>query len=184
MLSLRIDKNFGIYECGSDFLLLKRLNALIIKPDPPNTIGIVLDVDTSDITRRWQQIQQKIKTHGYKFPKHPLTNGTILQKKEGYPLIGIWLMPNNKKKGMLEDFLIDMVDKEALQSAEECILKAKEKGFTKFKSGHYSKALLHTWLSWQNEPGKPLGQAITADILQPGTELAKTFINWLKKLFQ
>ena len=40
-----IPGTFGIYECGSDISLLKRLNALILQPDPPETIGIVIDAD-------------------------------------------------------------------------------------------------------------------------------------------
>ena len=93
-------------------------------------------------------------------------------------------MPDNKKAGMLEDFLMEMANKEALQIAENCIINAKEKGMTTYKQGHHSKALIHTWLSWQDEPGRPLGQAITANVLKPETKLAKAFINWLKKLFK
>jgi hypothetical protein len=29
------------------------------------------------------------------------------------------------------------------------------------------KAIIHTWLAWQKEPGKPLGTAITARFLDP-----------------
>jgi hypothetical protein len=179
----KLAETFGIHECGSDISLLKRLNALILQPDSPEIIGIVLDADSPDIMRRWQQIQQKIKTHKYTFPKSPPPGGTILQGNEGRPTIGIWLMPDNKKSGMLEDFLMEMANKEALQIAENCITNAKEKGMTTYKQGHHSKALIHTWLSWQDEPGRPLGQAITANVLKPETKLAKSFINWLKKLF-
>jgi hypothetical protein len=178
-----IPETFGIYECGNDISLLKRLNALILQPDPPETIGIVLDADYPDILNRWQQIQQKIKSHGYMFPKSPLPKGTILQKTEDKPSIGIWVMPDNQKTGKLEDFLMEMVNKAPLQAAEECVSRAKAKGLTTYKPVHHSKAVIHTWLSWQDEPGKPLGQAITANLLKPETDLAQVFINWLKKLF-
>lgn len=85
--------------------------------------------------------------------------------------------------GMMEDFLMEMVDERALQSAENCIAGAREKGIATYKPAHHSKALIHTWLSWQDEPGKPLGQAITRQVLKPETEVASIFIDWLKQLF-
>jgi hypothetical protein len=93
-------------------------------------------------------------------------------------------MPDNKRSGMLEDFLAEMADKAAIQAAGECVARAREKGYSTYNDAHYSKAVIHTWLSWQDEPGKPLGQAITARALQPETILAKVFITWLKKLFK
>jgi len=36
-----------------------------------------------------------------------------------------------------------------------------------FIPNHKSKAVIHTYLAWQNEPGMPLGQAITARALNP-----------------
>lgn len=179
----KVPETFGIYECGSDMSLLRRLNASIIQPDPPETIGIVLDADEPGTMTRWQQIRGKIKAHGYKLPKRPVHAGTILKDNEEGPVIGIWLMPDNQRSGMLEDFLMDMVDKNALQAAENCIENAKKKGAATYKPVHHSKAVIHTWLSWQDEPGRPLGQAITRRVLQPETEVAKMFIDWLKQLF-
>ncbi|MEY2978944.1 MAG: hypothetical protein RLZZ435_3083, partial [Cyanobacteriota bacterium] len=37
-----VPETFGIYQCGSDTGVLKRLNALIIRPNP---IGVILDAD-------------------------------------------------------------------------------------------------------------------------------------------
>jgi hypothetical protein len=178
-----IPETFGIYECGSDISLLKRLNALVIQPDAPETIGIVMDADSPGIKARWLQIQRKIREHGYVFPPYPDTGGTILRKSEELPTIGIWLMPDNKHDGMLEDFLMGMVARDALQAASHCIARAKENGMTTYKPVHHSKAVLHTWLSWQDHPGRPLGQAITANVLKPGADLAGVFIRWLEQLF-
>jgi len=44
----RVPETFGIFSCGSDQRILKRLNALISQPDPPVTIGVVLDADRPD----------------------------------------------------------------------------------------------------------------------------------------
>lgn len=176
---------FGIYECGSDVSLLKRLNALILQPDPPEVIGVVLDADYPGIDRRWQQVRQKLKPHPYVFPKTPSPDGTMLENsKEGLPLIGIWFMPDNRRTGMLEDFLLEMVGETDLKMAENCVDNAREKGAATYKDVHHSKALIHTWLSWQDEPGRPLGQAITANVLKPGSPSAKEFADWLRRLFK
>ncbi len=60
---------------------------------------------------------------------------------------------------------------------------ARQKGVTTFKEGRHSKALIHTYLAWQEEPGKPLGQAVTSHALRPQTEIARIFVNWLNRLF-
>jgi hypothetical protein len=180
----QVPETFGIYRCDNDENVLKRLNALIIKPDPPETIGIVLDADQRGVMNRWQQFRKKIHGHGYSFPGQPDPGGTILKGMERKSGIGIWLMPNNKETGMLEDFLIPMVAGEAVKAAENCVDKARAKGVATYKKNHRSKAVIHTYLAWQDEPGRPLGQAVTANVLQPETELAKKFVNWLQKLFK
>ena len=38
-------------------------------------------------------------------------------------------------------------------------------------------------VAWQDEPGKPIGQAITARILNPDAEEAKAFIGWRERVF-
>lgn len=167
---------FGIYECGSDDLVLKRLNALILEQEGPVIIGIVLDADRPDVLRRWRQIQTKIHEHGYVFADQPDLEGTILQNNPARPRIGVWLMPNNQNHGSLEDFLIEMANPEAIKLASDCIAKAKENNVTSFREHHYSKVLIYTYLAWQDEPGKPLGPSITSHVLNPETKIAEIFI--------
>ncbi|MDQ3882101.1 MAG: hypothetical protein M3249_02935, partial [Thermoproteota archaeon] len=45
------------------------------------------------------------------------------------------------------------------------------------------KAQLHTWLSWQHEPGTPLGLAITKRYLEADTLHAQRLITWIRRLF-
>nr|WP_254435729.1 DUF3226 domain-containing protein [Dolichospermum sp. UHCC 0260] len=46
-----------------------------------------------------------------------------------------------------------------------------------------SKAIIHTYLAWQDEPGYPMGQAITKQSLRPHTDIAIKFTDWLTRLF-
>jgi len=182
--SNKLPRMFGIYECENDEGVLRRLNALIPSPEPPKKIGIVLDADNPDVTARWNQIKMKIREHGYKFPKIPNQEGTIIHENPGKPTIGIWLMPNNRDGGMLEDFLLKMANPKAIIIASNCLENAKKEEITSFKQIHYSKALIHTYLAWQDEPGKTLGQSITSHVLQPETEIAQAFVKWLMLLFE
>ena len=177
----KIPKNFGVYQCDGWQSALKRLNALILAPDEKKAIGIVLDADDSIIIR-WQKIIGKTAHHGYLFPDIPYSNGTIV-KSAGLPDLGIWLMPNNNADGLLEDFLQEMVDLTAIELAKACVEKAQKSGVAAFNEVHRSKAEIHTYLAWQDEPGKPLGQSVTSHSLRPDTANAKYFVDWLVKVF-
>jgi hypothetical protein len=53
----------------------------------------------------------------------------------------------------------------------------------RFPAERIAKAKLHTFLAWQEEPGKPIGLAITAKYLDPNAIQAQQFIDWLRTLF-
>ncbi len=165
--------------------LLRKLNA-VLKENEGNptrdTIGIVLDADVS-LSARWQAIQAKLAGFRYQFPDQPDPVGTILPDNPGYPRFGVWIMPNNRDEGMLEDFLLEFLSDEFRSAASDAVDVARTKGVATFKEVHTSKATIHTFLAWQDEPGKPLGQAITANFLKPETETARAFADWLRRLF-
>lgn len=178
-----VPDNFGIYQCGGYVEVLKRLNALILQADGPEIIGVVVDADSPDVRERWRQIKEKPELKAYPFPNLPTPDGIVIPAQDGRPRLGTWLMPDNRNAGMLEDFLIELVSSKGIEAAKNCITNAQSKNLTSFKEAHLSKAVIHTYLAWQDEPGKPLGQAVTAQVLQPNTQTAKAFIDWLKRLF-
>jgi hypothetical protein len=178
-----LPETFGIYQCGGYTKVLKRLNALVLQPDGPEVIGIVVDADSPDVMSRWRQIREKPELKNYSFPDDPNVDGVIVAGYKDRPKLGIWLMPDNKNPGMLEDFLIELVPSDGIEAARNCIVNAQNKKLTSFKETHLSKAVIHTYLAWQDEPGKPLGQSVTAQVLQPNTQTAKVFVDWLKRLF-
>jgi hypothetical protein len=53
----------------------------------------------------------------------------------------------------------------------------------RFSDVRAAKARIHTWLAWQEEPGKPFGQAISARYLDPNLPAANTFATWLQRTF-
>lgn len=180
----KVPKNFGIYECGSDHKVLQQLNALISAPTPPNIIGVLMDADSPDLAGRWRNIESKLKDYDYTLPTAPEERGTIVKPVTELSRLGFWLMPNNRVDGMLEDFCIEMIEPNAIATVVQCLQIAEDNQCTSFKPVHRSKAIVHTYLAWQDEPGKPLGQSITAHNLRPETETAKAFIGWLTELFR
>ena len=46
------------------------------------------------------------------------------------------------------------------------------------------KARIHTWLAWHDEPGLPVGTAITSRILSTDNDLCQCFVDWLERLFE
>lgn len=183
-----VPETFGVYECENSEGILRRLNALVPSPEPPEVIGFLLDADPV-FEQRWQSVRTWFQTprnlhlQGYELPPSPSPGGTVLPEVPGSPRLGFWLMPDNRQSGMLEDFCLDMANPHARSQAEQAVDHAQKSGATTFKDVHRSKAIAHTYLAWQDEPGRPLGQAITAQALDPQTTLAKSFADWLTALF-
>ncbi len=154
-------------------------------------LGIVLDADM-DMAARWQSLRDRLRNIGYRnTPLSPDIDGTTIIQ-DGRPTVGIWLMPDNSLPGMLEDFvsqLIPLRETNVLWQTVEATflglptqdkLSPHERRFTENVA---IKAKIHTWLAWQHEPGKPLGQAITARYFDAGSPYSARFLNWLRSLF-
>lgn len=156
-----------------------------LKESDVRVLGIIVDADT-DLAARWQALSSRLSSAGYQgISSLPDEDGTILLPPPGVtllPKVGIWLMPNNQVPGILEDFLQFLVPKDdaLLAHAMKAIEDLPQRPFAEPKK---SKALMHTWLAWQEEPGKPYGVAITARYLDASLPLGQTFANWLRKTF-
>ena len=151
-----------------------------------DVIGIVIDADT-DISPRWQSIRDRITNIGYQnVPDQPDPDGTILDPPAGtyLPRLGVWIMPNNQTGGILEDFLRFLVPQpNILFDHAKVSVAAIPEGERRFKQLYEPKAVIHTWLAWQEEPGRPFGTAISACFLDPNVPEVDVLVAWLKRLF-
>ena len=156
-----------------------------IRASEAGVVGAILDADTN-LADRWQGIRARLEQLGYlSIPEIPDLNGTIVNPplQTLLPKVGIWLMPDNSTSGILEDFLRFLVPaNDTLVSVAEATIDSLP--HKPFPQKDRSKALMHTWLAWQLEPGRPFGQAITARFLDTNVAHADTFILWLKTLFE
>ncbi len=152
------------------------------------TLGIVVDAD-QDLAARWQSIRDRLIASDYPkadIPNSPLTEGWVYQPKDVYlKRVGVWVMPDNQLPGMLEDFvaLLMPADDSLRPKAEEILREIEREGLNRYGEIHRAKALIHTWLAWQETPGMPMGQAITARVLRRESAIAQVFVDWLQRLF-
>ena len=182
-----VPESFDVIDCESVENVLKAFEIRLKISDNNQRIGIVVDADVN-LKSRWDSIVSILKKIGkYDIATIELSqDGLILEPIDTtYPKVGIWLMPDNNQNGMLEDFMTALAtpDDVLMKKSEEVLTELEKKGIQKYKSVHRSKAKIHTYLAWQDTPGRPMGQAITANILNADSELAVKFANWLKELF-
>ena len=93
--------------------------------------------------------------------------------------IGVWLMPNNQTRGMLETFLQELIPETRaglLNYAQSVTDTAKEDYQAPFKPVHQDKVVVYTFLAWMDEPGRPFGVSFLNGSLDPNSDLAQSFM--------
>ena len=145
-------------------------------------LGIVLDADTN-LASQWARVTHVLDEYGCSdVPPVPNPEGTIVETNDG-KTIGIWVMPDNQNSGALEDFVGALIGEEdsLWPRAKESVNGIPE-GERRFKETYLSKAQVHTWLAWQEEPGTRMGETFRKKYLDPEHPQAKAFVNWIKQL--
>jgi hypothetical protein len=93
-------------------------------------------------------------------------------------------MPDNRVPGIIEDFLKFLIpDGDDLLTHVERSVDSIAPELRRFNELKYPKALIHTWLAWQEEPGHPYGQAIAARYLDARLPSADMLAGWLRRTF-
>jgi hypothetical protein len=174
---------FSVENCKGIDKLLKGINTRL-KIENIEKLGIVIDAD-QDIAARWSSLKTIFAKSNFTLPNELPSDGLTLEQND--VKIGVWIMPDNNVNGMLEDFTKFLIpDNDNLLPIVEMTLNNIEAdNLNKYnKYLHKSKALIHTWLAWQEDPGTPQGLAITKKYLTTeNKELSDRFIGWIKRLF-
>ena len=147
-------------------------------------LGIVIDADDFP-QQRWQSIRDVCLKIIPDLPLDLPETGLICHAHNGVKF-GIWMMPDNRQCGMLETFLAYLLPdgNELLwEFSQEITKQAKKDKGAAFKDVHQHKADIHTWLAWQNPPGRQLHQAVMERILDPKHPKAQIFVNWFRDLY-
>jgi len=159
------------------------LDALSVAAKSYKRLGVVIDADLNP-KARWDEVRHRLKTVGIELPESSSAEGDVGAGIAGDWRVGVWLMPDNSQAGSLETFLSRLVPLgDACWPHAEASAKEAKKLGAKYPDKYFSKAHIHTWLSWQEEPGQPFGTAITAACFRTDTADAVAFVAWFKRLF-
>jgi hypothetical protein len=181
----QLTDNFHIVDCKGWDKITDNLIAYINERPTVKAIGVIVDAD-EDLGSRWVSLKNILQKRNYNVPDNPDPNGILIPGVGIYPTIGIWIMPDNTQSGKLENFVWNLIPQDnPLKPFAERILTEIDSASieNKYSRTDRDKALIHTWLAWQREPGKPMGLAIKATFLTHDTPLAQRFIGWLNALF-
>jgi len=187
---------FGIHECGNDENVLESLAARLVSSAPKQkTLGVVLDSDVEGVSAgqviqsRLDQLRPRVGEF-YPLPDAFPDGGLILEPlstrpgSDRLPRLGVWLMPNNKAYGMFEDLLIEALRDNVRAYTSTVLNKAKADGIATFKDIHLSKAIIRTYMAWQDPPDiQYLGLAIKKKTFENIEAECKQFVQWLEQLF-
>ncbi len=145
-------------------------------------LGMILDAD-EEFHDRWQETRKSCLSSIADLPEILPKSGLI--HETGDIRFGIWIMPDNISRGMLETFLSFMIPNTSepiWEYAQAATKEAKNRGAL-FSPSHTDKANIYTWLAWQRPPGQPFPYALKDKILEPTQKDVQTFVTWFKTLY-
>lgn len=156
-----------------------------LKSSSLKRLGVVVDVDMDHVSR-WHALRDRVEGESVTLPPQPDPHGTIVAGRLPGTQLGIWLMPDNRAAGTLENFVETLVptDDPCWSDAQKSARQAQTRyGARGCADVDLLKSCLHTWLAWQREPGRPFGTALTAHFLGHDSPQARAFVDWFKLLF-
>jgi hypothetical protein len=153
-----------------------------LKATDLGALGVVLDAD-ANLAAQWARITRILDAHGCRsVPPAPDAGGTIVETGDGKK-IGIWIMPDNRHSGALEDFVGTLIAAgDTLWPKAQADVNNIPVADRRFKNTYLSKAQVHTWLAWQEEPGTRMGGAFRRGYLNHNCQQAIVFVDWIKRL--
>lgn len=177
---LEIEQNFAIIDKGG-FTRLRDALSVEAKVSGRVVLGILVDAN-EDVGARWNEVAARVRAVGVPVPHAPTPGGTVTESQQGLR-VGIWLMPDNRESGELEDFAQRLIpgDDPVWPLARNYVAKIPGSD-RKFKPGKLSRAEVHAWLATRKEP-RLMGAAIGTGDLDVGVPLARSVGDWLQRLF-
>lgn len=154
-----------------------------IKASGLEALGIVVDAD-GDAAARWEDLRASCRAEFAGLPAQIPAEGLLVEHSGG-PRFGVWIMPDNRFAGILEDLLARLIPSGGgplYDLARNCVAESKRKG-APFRDVHKTKAEIYTWLAWQDPPGPRLHEAVKHRVLDPERPESQPFVTWIRSLF-
>ena len=134
---------------------------------------------------RWGDVRSWCRSEFSNLPDQIPADGLEVVHSRGIRF-GVWIMPNNRFSGMLEDWLVGLIPERSrplYELAGSCVSEAQQRD-APFRAVHRTKAEVHTWLAWQDEPGLRLYDAVQDRVLDPTRPESQPFVKWFRGLFR
>lgn len=172
-------------ETGTDggvTQLIRMIPTIVKVAEGP--VGFILDADPSvGLASRWQAVRHRLAEAGVEAPPSPLAEGFVGYSQASEISVGAWLMPDNQRDGVLESFLLELIDEgDALIKLAQSSTAAAANIDCRFRKPDILKAELHTWLAWQATPGVPYGTGIGSHYFRVDSPSARAFVAWVRSL--
>jgi hypothetical protein len=147
-------------------------------------VGIVVDAD-DQFDSRWQRVRNCCLGIAADFPENLPLEGLVHENEQGLR-IGVWIMPDDQSRGMLETFLRHLIvpSHAALWGfAQESCTQSRDHG-APYTDPHRDKADIHTFLAWLDPPGRSLHVSVLSRALDGRLPLGEQFAQWFINLYQ
>lgn len=180
----RGEEPLNIINCDGveNLLKPKYISAQLKTPNGLTHLGIIIDAD-EEPDNRWKSLYNACLPNIPNLPQNLPAAGLIITLESGIKF-GVWMMPDNQSRGMLETFLAYLVpDNNLWQYTQNKVIEAKQQGAT-YRDYHLDKANIHTYLAWQDPPGKQLHDAVKQRILNQSYPQSANFLRWLQELYE
>lgn len=174
----------NIINCDGveNLLKPKYISTQLKTPNGLTHLGIIMDAD-EEPDNRWKSLYNACLPNIPNLPQNLPAEGLIITLESGIKF-GVWMMPDNQSRGMLETFLAYLVpDNNLWQYTQNKVIEAKQQGAT-YRDYHLDKANIHTYLAWQYPPGKQLHDAVKQRILNQSHPQSANFLRWLQELYE
>lgn len=173
------------------------LPSILLQQGGDKTLKIAVIIDADYAThhglgykRTLERFENIVQEYGYSLKNNNDDKiGLLFESDEGFSDLGLWIMPNNKDEGMLEDWIKSCIsEKERIffQQASDAV-----KNLPNQKFGEHSrtKAEIATWLAWQKKPGEGLYATMIKNkegerLLDTQQPLFQALARWLEHIFK
>ena len=149
-------------------------------------LGVIVDAN-GNASGRWQSIRRRCESElpdMVGLPERIPEAGFVRERQDG-SWFGVWIMPDNRSSGALEEFLLGLVPstgEELLTHARSSVDRARELG-AELREVDVAKSVIHTWLAWQRDPGPQLHEAVKRRLLDPRHPASQLFVSWFRSMF-
>jgi hypothetical protein len=147
-------------------------------------LGVIIDANDA-FDSRWSRVRERCRKVAADFPDDVLPGGVIHVNADGLRM-GVWIMPDNRSRGMLETFLSLLLIPERVPlwnyANESCDRASGIAGC--YTPAHRDKARVHTYLAWVEPPGLSLPYSILKRAFDARLPLAENFARWFMDLYQ